>query len=640
MVGFYNIGGVSMRRKDRRNKIFRKSILLILILGIILSFFLGRSIYNKGKDWSKDKILKNQEYRSVYSGEITSLNYLTSSNLEEIGVAANLVDSLVDYDKYGIIKPALAESWWTSEDNLKWSFKIREGVKWLRHDGSEYGEVTAQDFVDSMAYILDSSNKSLTANIVYNFIDKAKEYYHGEISDFSKVGVKAVDKYILEYTLKRPVPYFLSMTTYVCFFPVNGEFLEEIGEDFGTDNKSILYNGAYIMESFEPQYKRVLKANKDYWDRENVHIDKLVSIYNKEANTLAAELFARGEIDRTDIPSTTLSEWMKDPDKKDLIRPNRTNYYSYFYAFNFDPQFSEEYEPENWKLAVNNYNFRKALFHGLDREAALLTSQPYGPDKLIQNTITPKNFVNYKGKDYTEIGDLKDIVNRDSFNKLKAIEYREKARRELKGRVKFPVKVLMPYNTNSIDWGNRSQVIKQQMENLLGRDFIDIIIDPQPPTSFLENVRRSGRFALLECNWGPDYADPETFTDPFIASGTYNKPNLAKEYIKKNGKSQYEILVNKAKEELIDIEDRYKLFAQAESFLINKALVIPYRIGGGGYSASRFNPFEAAYSPFGVSSRRYKGLKIREEPMNTKEFERELEIWEEERKRILKSYSQ
>src|SRR5699024_12703302 len=55
---------------------------------------------------------------------------------------------------------------------------------------------------------------------------------------------------------------------------------------------------------------------------------------------------------------------------------------------------------------------------------------------------------------------------------------------------------------------------------------------PQPPTSFLEDVRRAGQFALLECNWGPDYADPESFTDPFIPSGTYNKPELAKEYIK------------------------------------------------------------------------------------------------------------
>src|SRR5699024_5330244 len=335
----------------------------------------------------------------------------------------------------------------------------------------EYGEVTAQDFVDSMAYILDSSNQSLTANIVYNIINNAREYYNGEINDFSQVGVRAIDKYTLEYTLKKPVPYFLSMSTYVCFLSVNGEILAELVDYFSTDNTKILYNGAYIMETFESQYKRVLVANKDYWDRENVHINKLVSIYNKEAATLAPELFSRGEIDSTDISSTVLNEWMKDPKKKDLIRPNRTNYYTYFYAFNFNPLFPEEFEPDNWRIAVNNVNFRKAIYHALDKEAALLTSEQYNPDKLVQNTITPKNFVNYNGVNYTEMGDLKDVVDKDTFNKREALKYREKAMEQLKNKVDFPVKVLIPYNTSDVDWANRTQVIKQQMENLLGEDF-------------------------------------------------------------------------------------------------------------------------------------------------------------------------
>lgn len=615
-----------------------KLILLILILVIILTTYIIKLFNNKKVDRGSDNLLNTQEYKSVYSGEISTLNYLITSNLSEIGLTANLIDTLVDYDKYGIPQPALAEEWWVSGDNLKWTFKIREGVKWLKHDGREYGEVKAQDFVDSMEYILDSSNKSLTSNIIYNIIYNGKEYYDKEIDDFEEVGVKAVDEYILEYTLKKPVPYFLSMTTYVCFFPVNGEFLEELGEDFGTDNTKILYNGAYIMERFEQQYKRVLVANEKYWDRENVHINKLVSIYNKEATTLAPELFSRGEIDRTDISSTILNEWIKNPERKDLIRPNRTNYYTYFYALNFDPQFPEEFEPDNWKIAVNNISFRKAIFHALDRKAAVSTSEPYNPENLIQNTITPKNFTNYNGVDYTEIGDLKDIADKNTFNELKALGYRERAMRQLKDKVKFPVKILIPYNTNSVDWANRTQVIKQQMENLLGKDFIDIIIDPQPPTSFLENVRRAGQFALLECNWGPDYADPESFTDPFIPSGTYNKPELAKEYINHNGKSKYEIMINEAKGELIDIGKRYTLFANAEAFLINKALVIPYRLGGGGYSASRLNPFEAAYSPFGVSSERYKGLKVMDKPMTTEEFKKQLELWEKERIEAIKSY--
>ncbi len=62
------------------------------------------------------------------------------------------------------------------------------------------------------------------------------------------------------------------MLTYVCFFPANGQFLEEVGDKFGTDNINFLYNGAYIMETFEPQNRRVLVANDKYWDKENIHI--------------------------------------------------------------------------------------------------------------------------------------------------------------------------------------------------------------------------------------------------------------------------------------------------------------------------------------------------------------------------------
>lgn len=578
-----------------------------------------------------------EDYRAVYSGEITTLNYLITSSTNEFGIASNLIDTLVDYDKYGIIQPSLATKWSVSEDNLTYTFKIRKGVKWFKRDGTEYGEVTANDFVDSLRYVLTRENKSLTANIAYSVIKNGEKYYNGEIKDFEEVGVIAKDKYTLEYTLKEPTPYFLSMLTYVCFFPVNGKFLKEVGESFGTDNENILYNGSYILEKFEPQNKRILKKNEKYWDKENVHIKKIIETYNKEADNLSPELFLRGEIDNTTIPSTILDQWIKDEKKETMIRPNRTNHYSYFYALNFEPNFSEEYEPDNWKIAVNNLSFRKSLFHSLDRKAAMLTAEPYNPEKRIHNTITPKNFVSIKDKDYTSFGPLSEIVDKDTFDKEKALEYKKKAIKELKGKVSFPVKVLMPYNTGSSEWANRAQVVQQQMENLLGKDYIDIVIEAKPPTGFLKDVRRSGQFALLETNWGPDYADPETFTDPFNTEGTYNKPHLALSYIDKNGKSRYENILNLAKSERKDIEKRLSLFAKAEAFLIEEAFIIPYSLGGGGYSASNLNPFESSYSPYGVSSQRFKGQRIMKKPMNTKEFEDGLIKWEEEREEALKN---
>lgn len=578
-----------------------------------------------------------QEYSTIYSGEVTTFNYLVTASTNEFALAANMVDTLIDYDRYGVAQPALATEWSTSDDGLVWTFKIREGVKWVTHDGKEYAEVTAQDFVDAMKYILNSANESQTANIAYSVIANAEEYYNGEITDFEQVGVKAKDKYTLEYTIKQPTPYFLSMLTYVCFFPANGQFLEETGDRFGTDNYTLLYNGAYILETFEPQTRRVLVANENYWDKENIFISKITQTFNNEAATLAPELFLREEVDYASISSDIIDEWMKDPNKSEMVRPNRTSFYTFFYALNFDPKFDAEYEPENWKKAVNNLNFRKSLFHGLDRKAAMLTAEPYNPEQKLSNTITPKSFVDLDGVDYTQLGSLADISSRDSFNEKLAQDYRDKAMAELEGKVTFPVKVYMPYNSGSSEWANRVQVIEQQLENLLGQEYIDIIIDAKPPTGFLSEVRRSGKYAFLECNWGPDYADPETYTGPFAPGGTYNWPELAEGYKEANGKNKYENLLDEAFAEVLDIDKRYKLFAEAEAFLIDQAFVVPYALGGGGYSASRLNPFESQYSPFGVSSERFKGQKVLEKPMNTEEYKTELVKWEKERAEALKA---
>ncbi|CAM5370384.1 hypothetical protein LSPH24S_08935 [Lysinibacillus sphaericus] len=93
-----------------------------------------------------------------------------------------------------------------------------------------------------------------------------------------------------------------------------------------------------------------------------------------------------------------------------------------------------------------------------------------------------------------------------------------------------------------------------------------------PSTGFLSEVRRPGKFALLEANWGPDYADPSTYTEPFSVDGTYNKPELAEGYKEANGQTVYLNLLEKAKA-TIDTAERYNLFAQAEAFLIEEAFV-------------------------------------------------------------------
>lgn len=610
--------------------------LILAVAMIAVSCFAGIGIAEEAE---------SSVFRTLYAGEITTLNYLYTATTNEFAVAANVIDTLVEYDKYGNIQPSLAESWEVSEDGTVYTFKIREGATWVDHNGEFYANVTANDFVAGAKYVLDAQNAASTANIMYDLIVGAEDYYLGTstpeegeepypVTEWDTVGVKAIDEHTIEYTLKVPTPYFLSSLTYVCFMPVNADFLAEKGDQFGvaTGNDTILYCGAYILSEFKPQEKRVYTANESYWDRENVFIDTIEQTYNKEAETLAPELYLRGDIDSASIDNTIAAEWLNDPETADLIHPTRnTSFYSYFFAFNFDPQFDAEYEPENWKLAANNEAFRKSFYYGLDRIKAMYVYEPDNPELLISNTVTIPEFVANDAVDYVDTGDLAEItaLGTDTFNTELALEYRDQAVEELTAAgATFPVKVLMPYNPSSTGWDEMCVVVEQQLEELLGADYIDIIVEAGPSSGFLIEVRRSGKYAFMLCNWGPDYADPQTYTDPFAVDNSYNFMDIG---ANAEEMAEYYALTDAAMAITDDIAARYEAFAKAEAYIINKAYILPFGNTSGGYSASRLDPFSGQYAPSGISNERYKGAILLDEPMNTDEYFDAYDAWVAER---------
>lgn len=610
----------------------------------------------KGDSESGSNSAEDVVYDMLYASEVSTLNYLVTGNQNEQTIGANVIDTLVEYDTYGNIKESLAESWTISEDGLVYTFKIRQGQKWYDYTGAEVAEVTAQDFVDAIKYVLTSEYESSTAQQLFGVIKNAEEYYNGTMSaddsetetvegvaiDFSEVGVKALDTYTLEYTLEHPTPYFLSSLTYVCYMPAYGPKLEELGASFGaaTDASTLLYNGAFILSEFLPQEKRVYKKNVNNWDADNVFIGTIEQIYNAEAATLAPTMVLRGEVDYADISSDILDEWLADPEKSKLVSKGRLDVdYSYYYCFNFDPQFDAEYEPENWKLAVNNENFRQAMMAALDRKKVASVTEPNSPETLLLNSITPKTFVNLEGKDFTEFGDLKALWERDSYNESLAIEYKEKAMEELTALgATFPVKVLMSYNPNVGDWDNECVVLEQQMESILGTDFIDIIVVAGPSQNFLSEVRRSGKYAFMKCNWGADYADPDTWAEPFReVNNSYNfmSKAMADNTASADVIKEYYNLINEAKTFTTDLEARYEAYAKAEAFLIEHALVVPYAVGSLEYRVTKLNVFEGQFASFGVSTLRYKGQKLYDKAISMEEFEANYDVWEIERQKAV-----
>ncbi len=585
-------------------------------------------------------------YTRLYSSESSTLNYLVTSTIEEQRVGANCIDTLVEYDSAGQLKEGLATDWNYDEASMTWTFTLRE-AKWVDNTGAEVADVTAQDFVDALKYELTPEYESANAQNLFGVIAGAQEYYNGQVYnggadedgvtwpaiDFSEVGVKAVDEHTLTYTLAKEVPYFISSLVYVVYMPAYGPLLEELGKEFGTAADKMYYNGAFYLAEFSPQERQVYKKNPSNYDASNVYIDEIQRIYNAEADTLGPEMVKRGEVDWAEISADLLDDWLGGEDTKNLVSRERpSTSYSYFYCFNFDPQFEAEYEPDNWRTAVNNENFRKALFAGLDKAKEVAVLEPSAPQDYVLSTITPFDFAyNADGADYTTIGAMASMG--DTFDEAKALEYKEAAMTELSAQgVTFPVKVLMPYNPSVVDWDKECQVVEQQMESLLGTDFIDIIIEAGPTDNFLTEVRRSGQYAFMKCGWGADYADPETWTDPFyqskgesgydpgykyafianaITEGTDTAP-VIQEYFDK---------VDAAKAITVDTNARFEAFAEAEAVLIDHALVIPFSITVSPYIATKLNEFDAQYAPFGVSRLRFKGQKVLDHYVSMEEYE-------------------
>jgi oligopeptide transport system substrate-binding protein len=617
-------------------------------------------------------------YRKLYANEVGTLNYLVSTEGNDMEVFGNLVDTLIEYDKYGVVKPALAESWTHNEDYTLWTFKIRPNVKWVDKTGKEVAEVTAADWVVPVQYINEAVNNSALDYMFAGIVKNAEEYLtqsaeklaaanavesgdYKTVNDYyaaqgidpaslnltpADIGVKALDKYTLQYTMDSPCTFFLSMLSYNAFFPAYGPWLEQYGTGFGRDADSMLYNGAYLLSSFKPQQERVLVKNPAYWDAANVFIERVEFTYNAEAVKIAPTMFTRGELDYALIPSDLLSQWLTNASTKDLVRntpPDRM--WSYFYMFNFEPRFEAMYEPENWLLAVNSENFRQSLFWAMDRVRALTVMDPEDPEVLLNNTITPAEFTDAGGRDYVQYPSLAPITARDSFDAAKALDYKQKAVAEIRAAGgTFPVKVLMPYNPGWANADKESQLLEQQMETLLGTDYIDIIVEQGPDTNFLSVVRRSGKYAFMKCRWGADYADPMTFYEPFNRSdNTYNfmfqDPNYAVAGKPASNKSpafitvvdQYNSLIDKARSITTDREARYAAFADAEALIINHAVVVPYSIETKGYVVDRLDPFEKQYAPYGVPIYRMKGLKLLDKPMSNTEFQTAIERWKQER---------
>ncbi len=325
-------------------------------------------------------------YRTYYTGEFETLNYLKSQSATDHEYTANIVDGLLDTDRFGKLTPTLAKAvpdgvYDAATDTTVFEFEIRDDVNWYTQDGKEYAKVTAQDWITTAEYILNPANGSETAYMWEMFIKGASEWsaakaitntftsatqevnfgteaepkmYTGDkyaqkrgfanyaeakamvdAGMLSTVGIKA-DGQKLTFTVLGNTPYFTTALNYTPFYPSNAQFLQDEGTTFGDDYKNVLYCGAYLISSHANSSEIVMKANPNYYDAANVSIKTIKWTYanaqNTDSTTLTRTLFEANNIDGFAVNQKDEQGWKKYVAGEDgtgtLTSPVNTNTYT------------------------------------------------------------------------------------------------------------------------------------------------------------------------------------------------------------------------------------------------------------------------------------------------------------------------
>ena len=606
----------------------------------------------------------------VYETDPDSLNYLTTGKAAVANITSNVIDGLMENDRYGNFVPSLAEDWSVSKDGLTYTYTIRKDAKWYTSEGEEYAPVKAQDFVTGLKYAAD--NKSEALYLVQESIKGLDAYVKGEVKDFSEVGIKAVDDQTVQYTLNKPESFWNSKTTMGVLAPVNEEFLTSKGSDFAkaTDPSSILYNGPFLLKSLVAKSSVEFEKNPNYWDKDNVHIDKVkLSFWDGQDNNKLAETFKDGGFSMARLFPTSASYPELEKEFKDNIVYTPQDSSTYLIGTNIDRQ-SYKYtskttdeQKTSTKKALLNKDFRQALAFGFDRTAyASQVNGESGASKLLRNLFVPPTFVQADGKNFGDLvkeklvtyGDEWKDVNLDDaqdglYNPEKAKAEFAKAKTALQAEgVQFPIHLDMPVDQTNTTKVQRVQSLKQSLEATLGTD--NVVIDIQQlqkdevlnVTYFAESAAGEDWDLSDNVGWTPDYIDPSTYLDiikPSVGentktylgfdSGTNNAA------AKQVGLEDYEKMVVEAGNENTDVSKRYDKYAAAQAWLTDSALIIPTTSQTGRPMLSKMVPFTL---PFAYSGNKgtseallYKYLELQDKPVTADEYQKAQDKWKKEK---------
>ncbi len=590
--------------------------------------------------------------------ELETFNILYSQRAEDGENLTNLVDGLLEVDTDGKLVPGIAEEWGTEDGGLTWTFKIRQGVKWVDVNGNEKAECTAKDFAAGLEWVMNfHKNNSSNTSMPLEMVKGAQEYYEytktlseeeafalnaEEGSKFREmVGLETPDDYTVVYHCITQKPYFDTLATYNSLYPISPAMVEELGGPTGVksmNNENMWYNGAYTMTSYIHNNEKIFTKNPLYWDTECKRFDT-VTIKMVESNDISFQLYQNGEIDYVDLSEAHINTIAKDPSNKyyDYMVPAVPSKYSYQFHFNFNKNKEDGTPDTNWNTAIANEAFRKSWYYGLN------LSDYWKRTNAIDPMVCENNFYTMKGLVYTTDGtEYTELVKKElglgetngntpaRVDPAKAEEYKKQAIEELTALgVTFPVEVdyyISASNQVALDSAN---VMAQAFSDGLGDDYVKFNIKTYV-SSVRNEVVQPHLHSFVTNGWGADYGDPQNYlgqevygNDNAYYSANYSYINEITEETPENKAlldtyKEYSAMVEAADAITDDLDARYAAYAKAEAYLLDHVLVLPcdYEIG---WALSKVDNDSKMNGMFGIQNNKMKNWETKKSGYTSEE---------------------
>ena len=490
------------------------------------------------KSESKSESSSSSDLNVMLETPVESLDPQQATDGTSFEVIADYTDGLMQMDKDGKAVWAIAESCDVSEDGLTYTFHLRD-AKWSNGDA-----VTAADFVFGWQRAVDPDVASEYAYMLSDIgqIKNAAEIIAGE-KDKSELGVTAVDDNTLQVELNVPVSYFTSLMYFPTFYPVNEEFFTSCGDTFATSPETVLSNGAFVLDSYQPAATAFhLTKNADYYDTDRVKLSGL-SYQVIQDSQQALMSYQTGALDTTLVNGEQVDQ-VKD-----------------------DPEFTTVGAGYLWYVSPNmnsvpelaNLNIRLAMTMAIDRDS--ITADVLKDGSASTYTAVPMQFAaGPDGSDFSE--DQTKFSDVCAYDTAKAADYWAKGLEEL-GESEITLDMVV----DADDAPQKvAQVLKEQWETALPGLTVNLVVEPKKQR--VEDMQ-NGNFQLGLTRWGPDYADPMTYLGMWVTDNSNNYGLWSN--------ADYDAIIDECTtgDLCTDAEGRWARLYDAEKIVMDEAVIYP-----------------------------------------------------------------